>query len=777
MRPNVMDVRYLTLPCLLCLTILSPLYADESTPKTAPAALENDSPEKAPIEIRRVDADITIDGRIDESAWDLAAPITSWWETRPGDNVEPKAQNVARLLYDANSLYAAFEFQDPDPSKIRAPYGDRDNVPQSTDYGGLIIDANNDGKTAQMFLANASGIQYDAINSDVTGEDSAPDYFWDAAARRTPNGWTLEIRVPFSSLRYTVQGDPGDLQNWNILLYRNYPRDYRYQMFSSPLPRDSTCFICNARPLTGLRDLPSGSHWVAAPFITSRQDSVPEGDLGSSLKSSDPDTEIGVDFKWIPNPNTVVDLTVNPDFSQIESDVAQISTNERFALFFPERRPFFLEGADLFQTPIRAVYTRTITAPEWGARVTGSSGKTAYTLLVAEDEGGGSVILPGANSSGFADQDYSSTVAIGRIRRDVGERSFISLLLTDREIASEDGGGYNRLFGPDFQWRPTENDWITGQFLWSQTKTPNRLDLSDQWDGRELEGHALELWYWHDSRDEDWFFLYEDIHKDFRADNGFVSQVDYRRFFGEGGYTFWPEEGNFLRRIRVSLLSEYATDQEGNLLNKFVMPAIGMDGRWNSFFRAEIIADEVRSGEKLFERTRFRWNVRFRPASAFTDFFFNGTLGDEIDFAGSRPGSGINLRTGFTLRPGNHLRLDFRAEHRRLDLDGEITGRQEDQRLFTAEVARLRGVYTFNARMFLRLIGQWVETERDPALFADEVAPRSGFFSGSALFAYKLNWQTVLFLGYGDNRELDPFEDLQQAENSIFLKVSYAFQR
>src|SRR6185503_19522673 len=145
----------------------------------------------------------------------------------------------------------------------------------------------------------------------------------------------------------------------------------------------------------------------------------------------------------------------NPDFSQVESDTAQISANERFALFYPEKRPFFLEGVDLFATPIQAVYTRTITAPNWGGRASGKAGGVRYTALVAEDDGGGTVIVPGPIHSEFADQAFKSTVLIARAKRDIG-LSYVSLLATDRE--GHDGSGYNRVVGPDFQWRPSESD-------------------------------------------------------------------------------------------------------------------------------------------------------------------------------------------------------------------------------------------------------------------------------------------------------------------------------
>jgi hypothetical protein len=178
-------------------------------------------------------------------------------------------------------LYAAFEFSDPAPVKIRAPYGDRDNVPSTTDYGGIILDTQGEARRAILFLANPHGIQYDANTDDATGEDSSPDYFWDSAARITREGWVLEMRVPFSSLRYR-KSDP---QKWNVMLYRNRPRDFRYQYFSMKIPRGSNCFICQSNPLTGLSGLPPGGHLIVAPYGTASQDALPRDDLGSPLEN------------------------------------------------------------------------------------------------------------------------------------------------------------------------------------------------------------------------------------------------------------------------------------------------------------------------------------------------------------------------------------------------------------------------------------------------------------------------------------------------------------
>jgi hypothetical protein len=718
------------------------------------------------LAIHRAAGPIAIDGDLSDEGWKGALRIDTWYETNPGDNTPPKMSNVGYLAYDDKFFYAGFEFQDPDPSKIRAPLGDRDNVPSSTDYGGVILDTRNDGKTGLLLLANPRGIQYDAVSDDSSGnEDSSPDFFWDVRGRITKEGWVLEMRVPFSSLRYP-KGDP---RTWRIMLYRNYPRDYRYQFFNIRIPRGTNCFICRSTTLSGLAGLPSGGHLVLAPYANGRKTAEAEGDPGAPLVNGPVEGDVGLDVKWTPSASTALDATINPDFSQIESDVAQIGVNERFALFYPEKRPFFLEGIELFSTPIQAVYTRTVTSPRWGVKGTGKFGATAYTALFADDRGGGTAILPGPNGSTYADQDFRSLVAAGRLRRDLG-RSFVSLLATDREIQ---GGGHNRVVGPDFQWRPSPKDTVTGQLLYSDSLTPVRPELAEEWDGQQLDGHGAVAWWQHSTKTIDWFGQYKDFGSDFRADVGFVPQVGYRATYGEAGYTFRPS--GFLRRLRTFLIGDYSTERDGSLLNRQVSFGTGMDGKWNSFLRLWYAFDRVRAGEVTLPRQQLLYIVQASPSLVVNRISLDGFVGQEIDFEGARVGTGANVNFSMTVRPFDHLELAFNGSRRWLDVDAPSGGKA---RLFTASVDRLRATYTFTSRAFLRVIGQYVSTRRDPSLYATEVAEKDASFSGSALFAYKLNWQTVLFVGYGDNRELENMgEHLAPVDRQFFVKLSYAFQR
>jgi hypothetical protein len=718
------------------------------------------------LSIQRATGAIAVDGDLSDAGWQGVAAVEKWYETSPGDNVEPAVKNAGYLTYDDAFFYAAFRFQDPNPRRIRAPLGDRDNVPSYTDYAGVILDTRNTGKSAILFLANAHGIQYDAVSDDASGEDSSPDFYWDASGRVTPEGWTLELRIPFSSLRYS-KADP---QTWRIMLYRNYPRDFRTQMFSTTLPRGSNCFICRSNPLTGLMGLPSAGGIVAAPYVNASRTSNPRDGPGTPLRGGSLDATGGLDVKWRPGANTAIDATLNPDFSQIESDVAQIAANERFALFFPEKRPFFLEGIDLFSTPIQAVYTRTITDPRWGVRGTGKVGSLAYTGFVAQDDGGGSVILPGPNSSDLVDQDFRSRVGVGRLRREFKGGSFASFLATDREI---EGGGWNRVFGPDFQWRPSGRDTVTGQLLFSQSLTPNRPDVATEWDGRRLSSHDGQASWNHSTKRVDWYALYADAGDEFRADSGFVPQVGYRDTYGETGYTFRPKKGA-VRRLRTFFIFDRVVERDGDLILRQVSPGFGLDGKWNSFVRLRYANDRVRAGTVTLPRQQLVYIVQVSPSQKVSRIELEGFVGQEVDFDNARTGHGANVVLRTTLRPTDHLELQFNDSRRWLDVHVGA----DASRLFTARVDRLRATYTFTSRMFVRGIAQYVQTVRDPSLYTDEVDRKEASFSGSALFAYKLNWQTVLFLGYGDNRTfLEETDRLEHEDRQLFLKISYAFQR
>jgi hypothetical protein len=728
------------------------------------AALAAEPARPGPLPLPRSSGPVVLDGELGEPAWRDAAVIDAFYETVFGDNREPLVRTVALVTYDARYFYVGLRCQDDDPRQIRAPYAERDEVLGNQDNVAIFLDTRNDGRSAQEFRVNPRGIQADGVWTDATGnEDFAPDFYYDTAAQIGADGWQAELRIPLSSLRYPKS----ERQTWRILIWRNLPREFRYAIYSSPLPRGSNCLICHSQELTEIAGLPSGGHLVLAPYA-SAQDVATAPAPGEPLAGEPADAELGLDLKWTPTPNTALDAALNPDFSQVEADVAQIAVNNRFALFFPEKRPFFLEGVDLFETPVQAVYTRTITSPRWGARSTGKLGSSSYTVLLAQDRGGGSVVLPGPSSSDLAPQDFRSFVGIARWRRDFGS-SFVGLLATDREI---EGGGHNRVGGPDFQWRPNERDRVTAQLLWSESRTPERPDLSPAWDGGSLDGHALEARWLRRTRTYDVFAEYEDVGAGFRADDGFVPQVGYREGSTEVGYAFYPS--GLLSFARPYVFATYSVDREGSHLNQRVGPGVFVLGKRNLQGFVGMNFDRVLTGDKVLERRQLPFNLQFDPSHRFPRLALAGFLGEDVDLANVRVGTGGELTGTATLRPTDHLDTQLHGALSWLDVETPSGG---SGRLFTARILRVRAIYNFSARLFLRLIGQYVTEERDPSLYVVPVAARSAFFSGSFLFSYRLNWQTALFLGYGDDRERSPADSLEPTGRQLFLKVSYAFRR
>jgi hypothetical protein len=698
---------------------------------------------------------ITLDGDLSDAAWQQAAVIDKFYETSPSDNIPAKIRTVAYITYDNRYFYIGVRCDDPQPAKIRAPYVDRDAVIGTDDNVAVFLDTRNDKRSAIELRINPRGIQADGIFNDANGnEDFSPDFFYDTAAKIDDKGWSGEFRIPFSSLRY----DRADPQTWNILVWRNWPREFRYGFHSAPLPRGSNCLICNVHPLTGLTGLPESGHLVAAPYVTASNDARPEAGLGSSLENGDTDADAGLDVKWTPSANNAVDLTINPDFSQVEADVAQITTNRRFAVFFAEKRPFFLEGFDLFDTPFTAAYTRTITSPRAGARLTGKAGSTAYTVLVTQDRGGGVTIIPGALGSSFAPQDFKSYDTIARVRHDLGA-SFVGAVLTDREI---DGGGHNRVLGPDFQWRPNQSDAITAQFLYSDTTNPDRPDLSSAWDGESSQGYAFTARWAHLKSTQDWFFLVRDLSNEFRADLGFIPQVGYREGYAEYGRRYFPEKGK-LRFWRPFVTGDYQTNRDNDvILQQTSIGANGFGAKNINFFFALYPKEKIRVGNELLSQTHFDWFFQFDPYRRIPRVTLQGRFGESIDFSSGEVGDGTSISASTTVRPHDRLDLQMLVSREWLDVDSG--------RVFTETIERIRAQYSFSAKSLLRVIGQYVNVESGSG-------QHGGNFLGSVLYSYKLNWQTVLFLGYGDDRIVFPDNSLVRAGRSLFFKVSYAYQR
>jgi hypothetical protein len=709
-------------------------------------------PRAEALEIAHVTSPIVVDGALNDAPWASIAPVTAWYEVQPGDNSTPKMRSEARLALDDHNLYIGYRFFDPDATRIRAPFAARDSLATDSDYGGVILDSQGDGRQAQVFYANPRGAQYDATLNDSTGDENpTPDFFWDAAARIDAEGWTLEMRIPLTTLRYSANSP-----RWRIALVRNFARDQRYRIYSIRIPRGSGCVLCHADVVSDLALPPAGAHFAAVPYAAAR---------GASNSAALRRYDLGGDLKVTPSASTAIDLTLNPDFSQVESDTPQVSANQRFAIFYPEKRPFFLEGIHLFDTPLQLISTRTITAPDWGARATESSENGGYTVLVTSDRGGGSVIIPHENSSDAAPQDFRSRDVIARVKRNYGNL-MLGGVLTDREVA---GGGNNRVIGPDFLWRHGDLDRVSGELVFSQSRTPGRPDLAAEWDGRTLRSYAGLLIWRHTGPKWDWYYSYNEIGDDFRSDLGYTPQVGFREVYTNTGYTIRP--AGALTSIRFYVTTDYQPSIRGNLLYHVDTTGADATGAYNSTFRVRFSSGRLLAGSRLIPRNQLLFIAQASPTRRFTLIGIDGSVGQQVDFTNARRGSGAEVHFFGSVQPLD--RLD-------LSLDGNLSWIDNGHpgRVFTAQTERLRAAFAFSVASSLRVIVQNDHTSRSPLRYDIPVSTRSGSVNASILYQYKPTYATGIYVGAGDSRVIDEVTGTYTPpDRSIFMKMSYAFQR
>ncbi len=709
--------------------------------------------------VPRVAGPVTVDARLDEVAWEHATRITLDVEIEPRENVAAPVETVCLVAHDDDHVYLAFRASDPRPSEIRARYTDRDSA-FADDFVGVILDTFNDARRAFQFFVNPLGVQMDMIRDEAGGggEDLSWDAIWESAGRITEDGYVVEIAIPFSSLRF--QGGSGE-QVWGFAPLRTYPRSLRHQLSSLEVDRDESCLLCQLDELVGFEGATPGRALEVNPTITAgrtdRRRDFPSGDVAEGSL----DGEAGVTVGWGATPNVHVSGTLNPDFSQVEADVAQLAVNSRFALFFPEQRPFFQEGADFFNTPLRAVFTRTIADPLWGVRSTGKLGRGAFGVMVAEDEVT-NLLLPGSQSSRATSLASSTTDAVLRYRRDLGESSTLGVLYTGRE-----GSGYrNHLAGVDGLVRFDERNSVRFQALGSKTRYPREIVAGfDQPEG-DLEDLAFRMAYDYGSRDWTGYLRYEDRGEEFRADLGFMPQVD-TRFWVAGLRRNWiGDEDDWYTRISFGGDYDETVDQGGNLLQREAAVNLTLGGPWQSFGFLGLGVRERSFRGARFDETSASFFLTVQPtASVALDL--GGRFGDDIDFANVRPAEVLALSPAANLRLGRHASLVLRHSFERLDVQGG--------RLFEANLSQGRMVYQFNVRTFVRAIVQYRTLDRTPALYRDPVEPESESLFTQLLFSYKLDPRTVLFVGYSDTRLGEQGVDLTQESRTFFLKLGYSW--
>jgi len=698
---------------------------------------------------------ISVDGTLDEAVWDRAWSMTLDYEVRPGENTAPLAATEVLVYHDDNRIFIGFRSQDPDPGAIRAHLADRDSF-GSDDAVGIVLDTFNDERRNYLFMVNPLGVQLDTI--ETMNGNTPWDGIWASAAAITEWGWSAELEIPFSTLRFQRSDGP---QVWGFDAIRMYPRNLSHQMGSFARDRSNNCYRCQAHKIEGFAGVSPGKNLEIVPTLTASRTDEREDLPDGPMVGGDPEIELGATIRWGFTPNLTLSGAINPDFSQIEADALQLQVNRPFAIFFPEMRPFFMEGADFFDTSFQAVYTRMMREPAWGLKLTGKEGDHTIGAYVVEDEVA-NLIIPGSESSNFTSLDQQNLSTVLRYRYDLGNRFTLGALLTDRT-----GTDYrNRVAGFDGDLRLSSRDRVLAQVLHSETRYPDEvIEDFDQSEG-DFDDWAAEIIYTHNTRTWEWWGVYSNVGADFRADLGFMPWVNRIIYEAGLGYTWNATETSWYSRLNIKSKIAHVVDQTGFLLFHEDVVQFTIEGPLQS--HSVIRPSRVREGYngQIFDFNRLRFHGCAKP-NGHSQIYLNLEGGGKVDYGNTRPGDFLNLDIGGWYRIGRHLYIEPKYTRERMDVD---TGW-----LYTTAIGQLEASWQFNPKCFIRAILQHVDNEFNPDLYSDGRNPEyQGLFT-QFLFSYKLNPQTVLFVGYSDNSAATQDYGFTQTDRTIFAKVGYAW--
>ncbi|MCB0277445.1 MAG: carbohydrate binding family 9 domain-containing protein [Calditrichaeota bacterium] len=716
------------------------------------------------LRVPSLEGGIEIDGKLEDPGWQGAAIIDHFSETFPGDQTRPPVAVHGKIAYDPDFLYLCFEMEDP-PENIRYSLRDRDEIWQD-DYVGILLDTYGDGAWAYFLFANPLGVQGDTRFVTSQGEDDGFDIIYKSRGRLTETGYTVEMAIPFRSLRFPNREE----QTWRATFWITHPRDSRRTYSWAAMDRDNPSFLSQFGTLTGIHGIQPSNNFEILPAIVGSQSGAlkDDEDPGSGFDNGDPDLDVSLNLKYGLSANMVADLAINPDFSQVEADAAQIDVNSTFALFFPERRPFFQEGSDLLSNWVNIFYSRTINDPLAAGRLTGRFNRTSLAFITARDRNT-PIILPFEERSGFVDAG-KSYANIFRIKQTFGEDSFYGATLTDRRF---DAGGSNTVAGVDLRWQLPgflKQYRIECNWVFSHTEEQNDTSLtsnlngesfdndrySADFDGESFNGDAGYLSLERDGRTWSSDFDYRQYSPAFRADNGFINRNNYRFFHVYEGLTFRPSLP-WIDQISPEVSGGAIWNYDEVRKDQWVIPGLFLRMKRQTNISLSYLYSEELFGGKRFRgihRGDIELNSNFsKKMQAGVEFDFGTYIARGLD----EPvlGDGMEIEFYTTLRPVPQMVIEPQISYARLT-NPEANG----ETIFDGYITRTRFSYQFTRELFLRTIIQY--DNFDNRLDIDP------------LLSYKVNPFTVFYLGSThDLRDFGRLGGFSQTNRQFFFKFQY----
>lgn len=749
-----------------------------------------------------------IDGEFNDPGWRTAAHAGNFCEHSPGEMTEPAVNSMAMITYSSTHLYIAMIAWD-DPEEVRASMRDRDNIFRD-DYFGLLLDTYGDGSWGYELFVNPYGIQGDLRTVEGVGEDGSFDVIWESIGKVTDSGYQVEVAIPFRSLRFP----DAEEHVWKATFWRDRQRETRYRYTWSPISKDDPCFICQWGTLRGITGIESGSNLEILPnVIGSQAGSINDSnDPNSGFESDNIDGAASLNVRYALSSNASLEMTLNPDFSQVESDAAQVDVNTNFALFYSERRPFFQEGSDIFQTPIDAVYTRSINNPQVAAKFTGRFGSSSVGYIFGYDENS-PIVMPFRERS-VVDQMGKSTSNIVRARTNFNNDSHVGFLATSRIL---EGGGSGSVASFDTRIRFAKNYIINAQTLFSYTEEFDNPDFVDTtvtdglgqshfdrgrhsvaMDGENFWGNSNYIRIRRSSRHWNGNINYADRSPSFRADNGFVSKNDYRYLTTWQGVIFRPNK-KWLEVIEPSINvgRQWYHDAKVDLFefgegafDEWLQLELYLRTNWQTEVSASFVTSREQFSGFVFDKVRrgsFYIDSRFsETVSIGTWFGFGRSVWrrhfreyDEIDGSDTthiveEPDLGrvIDYELWGTIRPTERFYFTPSFIYARMNHSDEYLSRFPDdaKEVYNGFILRSRFNYQFSREWYLRLVVQYNDFSQSL-----DIEP---------LLTYQINPFTIFYIGSTSHyRHYDAAEDESLPasewalnERQFFFKLQYLFQ-
>jgi hypothetical protein len=717
-----------------------------------PAGISNKDPHRIPT----VTSKVKIDGILNEKVWEEALLLELNYEVEPGENIKPPVKTEVFLIYNPTHLYVAFRAYDPNPAQIRARVTDRDNIWED-DHVGIVLDTFNDTRRTFNFYCNPLGVQAEQVVG-AKGGGSQWDAIWKSAGRINDEGYIVEMAIPFSSLRF--QRQKAD-QTWRIDAIRSYPRNVVHLVGLFPRDRDNNCYMCQAREIIGFGGIRSGKNIELDPtlsaVLTQERESFPDGKFKKKASKLDP----GLSAQWGFTPNLTLSLAINPDFSNVEADAYQLDINTQFSLFYPEKRPFFLESLSLFRTNFITIYTRNIADPNWGIKLAGKEGANAIAFFSVQDNIT-NFLFPGSQVSQTASRNMKNLSTVLRYRRDIGQLSTVGFVVTDRE----GGDYYSRLLGIDGDIWFSKKDRFSFQYYSSWTRYPEDLAVEFNQPDGVLKGSAANLSYRHNAEHIGLFVDYHRFTPNFRSDLGYMPQTDYTYIYTMGRYTLRRNPGHWYTTINFSASYQHEQQLNSNLLHEAGGFQLHYEGPLQSYITMDVNIGKKAYLDKLFDEDFFNFSAGIWPSGSLL-LAIQGTFGDQVDYSNAQAGERLTLNPIIQYKMGRRFFLSFDHLFEKLDV--------EAGRLYTANLSNFRLVYQFNRRTFIRAILQYADFKYNSPLYSFPIDPKFQHLFSQVLFSYKVNPQTVLFLGYSDDYfSYSYVPSLRQNNRTFFLKIGYA---